>query len=506
MEAGAVVDAGSLGEPVGFVVDGATPSVARFVARRPPPLGDYVLVEAGGGFLLGMVRSVGTRSLTLSSLPGVYDPVVVERLGGEASGGDVFYECSARLLSPLGGGGVERVPPVPGARVYRAPVEVLKRIFGRRGRGSVRIGVLAARPEVEVYVDVNMLATRHAAILAVTGAGKSNTVAVLADRIVRELYGTVLVFDFHGEYVGSGIGGGVNVIEAKLNPRLLSVSELMLLLGIEHRFYHQERVLRHAIRHVRGREIQEDFLGSIVRFLEGIATRRGEEAKAATAVINRIESLLERYGDIIDESAPDPVARIEPGRLNVVDLSRVDEDAADVVVSHVLRILLAERKRHKLRGESLVPFPVLVVLEEAHILAPRDEDTLSKYWLSRIAREGRKFGLGLVLVSQRPKGLDQNILSQANSLVVMRIIEPSDQRYIREASESLSEDLVEQLPSLGVGEAVLVGSFVPLPALVRIDRYPGRLGGNDPDVVGEWARLREERLGAGGGVSFEEFL
>ena len=490
-----------LGEPLGYVVDGSTPRIARFVSPSPPPLGDYVVVEAGDGSLvLGMVRSVGSRSVTLSTLSGLYDPVVVERLSSEAGSSDVFFECSAALLTRVedaaaaaGTESLPRVPPLPGARVYSAPRELLEKVFGPRGRSWIRIGVLAARREVPVYVDVNMIATRHAAVLAVTGAGKSNTVAVMVDRIVRELGGTVLVFDFHGEYVSSSIGGGPNVIEAKLNPRLLSVQELMLLLGVEYRFYNQERILRTALSRLAERQEHGSFLEDLRGEVEALRKlSRGEDQRAATAVLNKVDALLERYGDILDDTVADPVARIEPGKANVLDLSRVDEDAADVIVSHVLRVLLWERKVHRLRGTSRVPFPVLTVLEEAHILAPRDEDTLSKYWLSRVAREGRKFGLGLVLVSQRPKGLDPNILSQANNLAVLRIVEPSDQRYIQEASESLSSDLVEHLPGLGIGEAVLVGPFVRLPALVKVDRFDGRLGGGDIDVVAEWTRHREE--------------
>jgi DNA helicase HerA-like ATPase len=155
-------------------------------------------------------------------------------------------------------------------------------------------------------------------------------------------------------------------------------------------------------------------------------------------------------------------------------------------------------------GKSQVPYPVLVVLEEAHILAPRDDETLSKYWLARVAREGRKFGIGLMIVSQRPKGLDPDILGQANNLIVLRIVEPSDQRHVQEASESLTSDLVEQLASLNTGEAVVTGPFVRVPALVKVDKFPGRLGGSDPDVVAEWSAYRDS-MKIGGPLLFNEF-
>ncbi|HIC98806.1 MAG TPA: ATP-binding protein [Pyrodictiaceae archaeon] len=79
-----------------------------------------------------------------------------------------------------------------------------------------------------------------------------------------------------------------------------------------------------------------------------------------------------------------------------------------------------------------------------------------------------------------------------NNKIILKIVEPSDQRYIREASETLSEDLAEQLASLNVGEAILIGPFVRVPALVKIDKFQGRLGGADPDIVSEWRSTSSE--------------
>ena len=483
---------------VGVVVDNATPINTRFVSKNPPAISDYVLIEHNEGFVLGFVEAVGTRSLTLSAMQNVYDPVVLEKLFSSSSLDDVYFECSARLIGTIDQLRIPRLPPLPGSRVYHAPSELLADIFGGEEPRYVRIGVLAARPEVPVYLDVNMLATRHAAILAVTGAGKSNTVAVLADRLSR-INATMLIFDFHGEYVGSGIAPGkLNIISAKISPWTLSIQELMTLLGVERRFYNQERVLRRALDELSNREEHgAKFFDELREILEKISNRsriRREEAVAAIALQNKIDNLLDRYSEIIDDGAPDLVSLIKPGYINVVDLSRVDRDAADVVVSHMLRVVLAERKKHRISGSSRIPFPVLIVVEEAHILAPRDEDTLTKYWLARIAREGRKFGVGLIIVSQRPKNIDADILSQANTMVILRIVEPSDQRYIQAASERLSDDLLAHLPSLNIGEAIVVGPAIRIPALVKIDRFEGGFGGSDIDVVSEWLSLgRKER-------------
>ena len=133
-----------------------------------------------------------------------------------------------------------------------------------------------------------------------------------------------------------------------------------------------------------------------------------------------------------------------------------------------------------------------MILEEAHILASSTINTKSRYWISRIAREGRKFGLGLCLVTQRPKALDSNALSQANNMIILRLVEPGDQRHVQQASESLSSDLVEQLPSLNVGEALIMGKMIPVPALVKIKLAKAKRSGNDISAVDEWKKYRKE--------------
>ncbi|TDA25366.1 MAG: ATP-binding protein, partial [Archaeoglobi archaeon] len=108
---------------------------------------------------------------------------------------------------------------------------------------------------------------------------------------------------------------------------------------------------------------------------------------------------------------------------------------------------------------------------------------------------GRKFGIGIGIVSQRPKKISDDILSQCNTKIILRIIEPSDQKYIQQASEQISEDLLTDISSLGVGEAIIVGPAVKIPVAVKIRKFRGSYGGRDVDVVSEWGRdMREFRL------------
>ena len=115
---------------------------------------------------------------------------------------------------------------------------------------------------------------------------------------------------------------------------------------------------------------------------------------------------------------------------------------------------------------------MLFLLEEAHNFAPARATTPAEQRAisstRQIAQEGRKFGVGLVIVSQRPSRLDETALSQCNSQIIMRMINPADQNFVRRVIESLGEDEATMLPDLDVGEAVLSGQLTNFPVLAKI--------------------------------------
>ena len=135
--------------------------------------------------------------------------------------------------------------------------------------------------------------------------------------------------------------------------------------------------------------------------------------------------------------------------------------------------------------------PIFVIIEEAHVFIPKDHDTSAKYWAAKIAREGRKFGLGLGVVSQRPRSVDLNVLSQMGSFAIMKIIQEDDQRQIASATESTSRELIAQLTSLNVGDAVLVGQWTNLPSLVHVEEVKEKIMGADQSAVNAWANAEK---------------
>lgn len=180
---------------------------------------------------------------------------------------------------------------------------------------------------------------------------------------------------------------------------------------------------------------------------------------------------------------------LPPMTLSTIDLAGADRKVADLVVTKVIKDIWQKATRHGL------PRPVFLVLEEAHNLVPAGrDDGKAAYWIKRIAAEGRKFGVFLVLVTQRPNRIHQDTLSQCGSQIVMRLTNPEDQSAVRRASESVSESLLADLPGLNIGEAVVLGPLVRVPVMVKIGRRRSAEGGSDIDISERLAAARSEAV------------
>ncbi|RLF86469.1 ATP-binding protein, partial [Thermococci archaeon] len=237
------------------------------------------------------------------------------------------------------------------------------------------------------------------------------------------------------------------------------------------------------------------------------------------------------YGSLL--TSEDLISQIEPGKANIIDLGPLDEGQMKIIAGKLLQGIFEARvdyekarkkleriedelreskaaKTSKLEEEikelrnimksienksKALAEPILMIVEEAHIFAPQGEHNDAVRILSRIAREGRKFGVGLGIVSQRPNKLNEDVLSQTNTKIILKIVNPKDQDYVLKASEQLSSDLLADIASLGKGEAVIVGQAIALPALVKIYNFKekgGDYGGEDIGIVSRWRKRFEE--------------
>ncbi len=526
--------------PIGIVYGESTTDRFTFIVNphvELPKFGEFVVVKnREGEDVLASVRGIRNVNWLMEAGKGSYDYVekTVRVFSSGVLGKSEALIANARVLGVLKGGTSfrqmpNRVPIKPGENVYLARDEDLAKIFSH---GHISIGRLLARENVDVKLDVNKLVSRHFAVLAVTGAGKSNTIAVLTRELVSKVNATVVILDPHGEYrTLSWPGAKVNPIKASIDPAKIRLSELATLLGIAENASLQRRFLGLVYRTVKAEARSEgrvtgglDFIYAMedkieewIRIYEnteekviyytdekGNRVPRKIQAKDLDSLIRLKDYLGElraNFGEFI--SPVNVLSEIRPGRVNVIDLSGMEEEQMIALASFVLRGILKNRVEYvkgvRTGDKTLVrevkemypalTKPLLVIVEEAHIFAPRGEKNQATLWLGKIAREGRKFGVGLGIVSQRPKKLDDDVLSQTNTKIILKLVEPNDQRYVQQASEQISEDLLSDIAALGIGEAVIVGTAMPLPAMVRIHSFTemgGSYGGGDIDIVEEW--------------------
>ena len=157
-----------------------------------------------------------------------------------------------------------------------------------------------------------------------------------------------------------------------------------------------------------------------------------------------------------------------PGQCTVLQLNEVDQREQQVIAATMLRRVYQARldttKGKVDRGDkNYVPFPVFCLIEEAHNYAPAAADAVSTDVLKTILSEGRKFGVSVGLISQRPGKLDADVLSQCMTQCIMRITNPIDQNRIAESVESVGRDLLKELPSLSKGQVIISGASVNTP-------------------------------------------
>ena len=480
---------------IGICIGETSLTEVEFISNKMPQVGEYVTMDYDGKKVLGMIENLirGNDALNVD----INDYAAIKKIKSIVHE-DNYIKGKVKILGDVNDNfKLPRTPVLPGTEIEVASKDVLDKIF--KMKNPLKLGSLVNQSDVDVCVEANPILNRHLAILAMTGAGKSNTVSVLIDQILQ--YNVpIFVFDMHGEYKDAEFPNGeVNVIKPKINPHYMSFNEIKKLVNIGSNAIIQERHFRKAFKEAK--KMFEDGVAHTNNFLQLMHDILQKDSivddkidKQVVDVMNKIDDSMDKYANLFDKNIGNILSNIKKSHVNVLDLSQVDESVDSVLVSHILRNSLQKSKdaAHSGNKEDLMKNSVFFILEEAHILAPQKRNIESKYWIQRVAREGRKFGLGLCLVSQSPKTVDHDALSQMNNMIILRLVEPEDQRHVQSASESLSKDLVNQLPSLNVGEAIILGLASKIPVLVKIDKFQGRRHGDDMDIVSYFKDIKEK--------------
>ncbi len=460
------------------------------------------------------------------------NPAVSPRSIAEVFGFDddpELHEIAVRTLGffdPRMGAFVNpRVPPRVGWAIHLATNAMLGSVLNKSNPGEVggiHIGSLLSRGEngVPIALAGRDFTSTHLAILASTGAGKSYLAAVLVEELMKpHNRACVLIVDPHAEYhtladmsrhpafqASDGYQPVVRVMRPKdvhVRFSTLRVGDFRSLLDLSDRM---EYVLEQAHRRLSNRRREEAGAGDswtpddLIREAQAFAAqKRGEDdaldLRSSAAALEWRIAQLQRNAQILDDTRHlDLRALFQPGQCTVLQLDEVDRREQEVVVAVLLRRLYqarqdTERGRSRAGSDLHLPYPAFVLLEEAHHFAPGGDGgsrVVSAEILRTILAEGRKFGVGVGLVSQRPGKLDQDVLSQCMTQIMLRIVNPIDQNNVAAAVEGASRDVLDELPALSKGQAIVVGASVNAPVLVAVRERHTPHGGQDQDAPRLW--------------------
>lgn len=458
---------------------------------------DYIKVwHESDGWALAQVTTITSSSEDFS----VEEAVDAAEGSSKIGEMDEHIIADAIVIGVRGTDGVLRVPKSPfspGDKIFKADDILIKQTLGLM-RGDVYIGLLDGQ-SVRVNLDANNLVQKHCSILAKTGAGKSYTGGVILEELLDKGV-PLLIIDPHGEYATlklpnddkpttferygitpKGYASQVTVYTPankvlnpgadflfRLNGINLSIKELSQFFSDE-RSQNETGILFEAVSKLK--------LEKQNYTIEDIILEVGQnKSKAKWNVINKLETLKET--GILSDKSTTISELVQDGRASIIDMKGVNPDLQAMIVAKLCTDIFDARKL------NTVP-PCMLVIEEAHNFCPEKgfERTVSTDILRTIASEGRKFGLGLMVVSQRPARVDKNILSQCNTQIIMKVTNPNDLKAISKGLEGIGSDVEDDIKSLSPGVAMIVSTYIERPILVDIRTRKSKHGGASVPVV-----------------------
>ena len=393
------------------------------------------------------------------------------------------------------------VPLEPGNEVFDAEDEFVRDSLGLEKEKGAFIGSLDGRKNLKVFLDLNKILTKHMCILAKSGSGKSYSAGVLLEEILEEKI-PLIIIDPHAEYSSmkkpnlkekeklEGMGllakdfrnqiheyspdteVNSDCIPLKLSAKSLTPTMLVHLLPAK-LSNTQLGMIYAALQH-----------RTTVNFDELMLNLDAEENNIKYTVLNIIE-----YVKKLDIFSDDPTSLqelIQPGKASVINLKGIQPEVTEIVVYKLLKDLFEARKKGN------VP-PFFLVIEEAHNFCPERGfgEVKSSSVIRQIAAEGRKFGLGLCIISQRPARVDKNVLSQITTQMILKVTNPNDLKAISGSVEGITAETEKEIRNIPIGTSMVVG-VVNQPLLVNIRPRKSEHGGVAIDVLGSVKEKKED--------------
>jgi hypothetical protein len=520
-EIGYVIEVSGDRAVVELTVDTTVPLDGDYYPGQP---GSHIKIPFRDLNIIGTVANIRMLDITPSI-----------RLGQEAAGETISKKVAECLLiGTLGhkgqfNRGVAIYPNV-GQKVKMVGLEELKEIFSEFVSQDFSFSCLAQAEDQRAFIHVDRFFGRHTAILGTTGSGKSCTMASILQQTINKYPDThILVIDLHGEYANA-FPKNTQLIEAdkvELPYWLLNFEEFQdLAVDItEFTAHNQITGLRDALLQARQKTAEVEEMGfsnsvtvdspiyfDLQEMLQQIRNWNVEmvpgTSKPKKGPLNGVfDRFLIRFDSKINDprfqfmfspnnysgnaSLPQLLKEylsIDTGnRMTIVDLSGIPFDAVGVVVSVISRVVYEFNFWNPNRRE----FPILMVFEEAHNYIPNRSEakfSAARMAVERLAKEGRKYGIGIMVVSQRPKELSETVISQCNTFITMRLTNPNDQSYVRRLVPDSLTGLMNMLPSLRTGEALIIGDSVVMPTRILIDFPNPEPKSADVKFAKHWAK------------------
>ena len=410
------------------------------------------------------------------------------------------------------------------------------------GNDPLNIGTYALNKHADAYLDGNKLFQKHAVIVGSTGSGKSCTVATIIQQIASLKSANAILFDIHGEYspiMGDSIKhykiagptdkheddilflpywlltyeemqamlidrGDQNAPnQAMLFSRTVLNEKKSFLSENEHSdlvdsitidspvpFSMNEvlsefnRLNIEMVDGTKGKK-QGDYYGKLSRFIQRLENKVSD--KRLNFMFCKDDNLLQyEYIDLLFKKLM--LSASNDGGIKIIDFSEVPSDILPLIVSLIARLVFSVQQW--VEKDNIQP--IALFCDEAHLYIPQDVkdgvETLSLNSFERIAKEGRKYGVGLVVITQRPSEVDRTVLSQSSNYVAMRLTNSDDQNVIKRLLPDSIGNFGDILPILDVGEALVVGDACLLPSRIIIKKPNPEPNSSTVRFWDEWSK------------------
>jgi len=457
---------------------------------------DYILVPHKEGNMLAQIMDLKE----ISDLK-FEDATTMMHSGGPHNTVKTSTSAIADVIGYRDHEGILQSPRTPfssGAAVMLAKEELIRNVLGLSANkeNGAYIGLLKGH-DLQVFLNIDALVQKHICILAKTGGGKSYACGVLVEELLKHDVPLVII-DTHGEYHSitepnksrkdqsnmerfkvkkhdyksqineySPVGGRGNIKHLTLNGLNLKAHEIIDLLSAK-LSGPQVGVLYQAIKEVKEYK-------SVYSLRDIIDAVSRSKSNARWNVIASLTSLDD--SGIFSDNGTSTSELVKKGKCALINMKGIAPDVQDVVVARLTKELFEDRKSGKIS-------PFLLIVEEAHNYCPEQGlgKKVSSGILRTIASEGRKFGMGLCIVSQRPAKVDKNIISQCNTNIILKVTNPNDLKAIISSVEGLTSQTYDEIQRLPIGVGLISGAGLQMPLMVEIRTRETNHGGKSVEI------------------------